>query len=596
MPLPAAVTTVTLHGRIVDHLGAPATGRVSFSMPYPLRDGDDNVIVGAGIVSATLDANGEFTVTLIATDDPDLSPSGWVYAVTISTSAWRARFSIEVPRATVGTLELADIAPASSPPTVVTYLLASARGATSGVASLDADGLVPADQLPTGGGGAVDSVNGHTGVVVLAAADVGAATPTSVTAAVAAHVAATDPHGDRAAASAALAGHEADTTGVHGITDTAALETTTGATAKVTAHAGATDPHGDRAYADSGLAGKQPLDSDLTAIAALAPADDSVIQRKSGLWVARSMAQVKTDLAVTASDVGAVPTARQVIAGTGLTGGGALSADVTLTVGYGTTSTTATVGNDSRVTGAAQKASNLSDLGSVSTARTNLGLGAAALLAVGTTTGTVAAGDDSRVTGAAQKSANLSDLASAATARGNLGVERSFAMIPRAAYIQAGGAITTRSSKAVTLNAMYLEPYCLQSAANLTSLAFELTSSTATAVARLGIYAADPSTFLPTGAAVVDFGTFTADTTGLKTCAVSQALAAGVGWLAIVFQTAAPSVRHGGGWNPYVSSASFPTGAGAGWNVAYVQTGVTGGLPTIGALSDTDAPVVGMKF
>jgi hypothetical protein len=50
------------------------------------------------------------------------------------------------------------------------------------------------------------------------------------------------------------------------------------------------------------------------------------------------------------------------------------------------------------------------------------GLGGAALLAVGTTTGTVAAGDDSRITGAAQKASNLSDLANASTARTNLGV------------------------------------------------------------------------------------------------------------------------------------------------------------------------------
>ncbi|MCL8016957.1 hypothetical protein [Streptomyces sp. AS02] len=55
-------------------------------------------------------------------------------------------------------------------------------------------------------------------------------------------------------AAAAVATHAADTTSVHGITDTSALETTTGATAKVTAHAGATDPHGDRAWADSKFA------------------------------------------------------------------------------------------------------------------------------------------------------------------------------------------------------------------------------------------------------------------------------------------------------------------------------------------------------
>lgn len=45
----------------------------------------------------------------------------------------------------------------------------------------------------------------------------------SVAASIATHAAATDPHGDRAFATAAVATHEADTTSVHGITDTAAL-------------------------------------------------------------------------------------------------------------------------------------------------------------------------------------------------------------------------------------------------------------------------------------------------------------------------------------------------------------------------------------
>ena len=52
------------------------------------------------------------------------------------------------------------------------------------------------------------------------------------------------------------------------------------------------------------LAAKQPLDSDLTVIAAIAPANDDLIQRKAGAWTNRTMAQVKTDLAVTKSDVG----------------------------------------------------------------------------------------------------------------------------------------------------------------------------------------------------------------------------------------------------------------------------------------------------
>lgn len=50
-------------------------------------------------------------------------------------------------------------------------------------------------------------------------------------------------------------------------------------------------------------------------------------------------------------------------------------------------------GHTGAVTGLLESSNNLSDLANTSTARTNLGLGGAAVLAVGTTTGTVAAGD-----------------------------------------------------------------------------------------------------------------------------------------------------------------------------------------------------------
>ena len=47
-------------------------------------------------------------------------------------------------------------------------------------------------------------------------------------------------------------------------------------------------------------------DADLTAIAGLTPTNDDVIQRKSGAWTNRTMAQVKTDLALAKGDVGLV--------------------------------------------------------------------------------------------------------------------------------------------------------------------------------------------------------------------------------------------------------------------------------------------------
>ncbi|HHB1703040.1 TPA: hypothetical protein ACN9VU_004691, partial [Yersinia enterocolitica] len=66
---------------------------------------------------------------------------------------------------------------------------------------------------------------------------------------------------------------------------------------------------------------------------------------------------------------------------------------------------------------------NLSDLQSTSTARTNLGLGGAAVLNVGTTVGTVAAGDDPRITASLLKANNLSDLTNVPAALLNLGLD-----------------------------------------------------------------------------------------------------------------------------------------------------------------------------
>ena len=157
---------------------------------------------------------------------------------------------------------------------------------------------------------------------------------------------------------------------------------------------------------------------------------------------------------ITIASTAVLPT-RQVIAGTGLTGGGDLSADRTLTVAYGTAAGTAAQGNDSRLTDDRAPTAHThpladvtdagtaaaADVGDFATAAQGVLAGTAsqpghahagaditsgtvayARLPVGTAASTLAAGDDSRITGAAQKSANLSDLASASTARTNLGL------------------------------------------------------------------------------------------------------------------------------------------------------------------------------
>lgn len=51
-------------------------------------------------------------------------------------------------------------------------------------------------------------------------------------------------------------------------------------------------------------ANPQPANANLTAIAALAPANDDILQRKAGAWTNRTPAQLKTDLSLTKADVG----------------------------------------------------------------------------------------------------------------------------------------------------------------------------------------------------------------------------------------------------------------------------------------------------
>lgn len=176
---------------------------------------------------------------------------------------------------------------------------------------------------------------------------------------------------------AALAAHAVDTTGIHGIANTAVLETATGAQTKAdTAQAAAVQRanHTGTQSADTltdGTTNKAFLATErtkLTGVATGATANSTDAQLRD-----RST-HTGTQLAATVSDLGSAATRN-----------------------VGTTTGTVAAGDDARITQAAQKTANLSDLEDVAEARDNLGLGDSAVLDVGTSAGTVAAGDDSRL-------------------------------------------------------------------------------------------------------------------------------------------------------------------------------------------------------
>lgn len=245
MALPADLQTVVIQGTYVDYLGLPLTGTIEFTATVGLISEATHtavrptVIVGklATGTGALKAADGIAALVIPATDDADVTPTGWTWTVTekVSNAAGvnvsKQPFNLAAPLAG-DPIDLPSASPSTPPVTP----------GTTAVTKVNA-------VLPNGAG-----------VVTLVPGDIGAA------AAAHNHVAANI---------------------TSGTLDVARL----------------------------------PVGTSSTTVAA---GNDSRI-------------------------TGAVQSTRALAAGTGLTGGGDLSADRSFAVAYGTTSTTAAVGNDARL-------------------------------------------------------------------------------------------------------------------------------------------------------------------------------------------------------------------------------------------------------
>ena len=109
MALGANINTVTITGNYVDYEGNAIQGQVRFTLGDVLRSGIDDQMVAPSSVVVALSA-GAFTVTLPATNDPDVVPNPFTYTVEESFPGGRT-YTISVPYDTVGSLDLADLSP-----------------------------------------------------------------------------------------------------------------------------------------------------------------------------------------------------------------------------------------------------------------------------------------------------------------------------------------------------------------------------------------------------------------------------------------------------------------------------------------------------
>lgn len=109
MALGPNLTTVTITGNYVDFEGTPIEGQIRFSISEVLRNGTDDQMVAPSSVVVPL-SSGSFSVSIPATNDPDVVPNPFVYTVEESFPNGRT-YEISIPYTTTGSLDLADISP-----------------------------------------------------------------------------------------------------------------------------------------------------------------------------------------------------------------------------------------------------------------------------------------------------------------------------------------------------------------------------------------------------------------------------------------------------------------------------------------------------
>jgi hypothetical protein len=141
MALPGNLTTVEVTGRYIDASGAAVRGSVTFTLDTPLLDAGASTYIIETDYTVALDATGSFAVDLPATNDVDVTPTGWTWTLTPNfDGADPITFALPTNLTTVDITTLSPALP--NPSTTYSYVLTSAVGAPSGVTPLNSGGTI----------------------------------------------------------------------------------------------------------------------------------------------------------------------------------------------------------------------------------------------------------------------------------------------------------------------------------------------------------------------------------------------------------------------------------------------------------------------
>lgn len=124
MTFPSAWARVPITGTYLDAAGNAAVGSVCFTSPLIVTA--DGNIIGPLVLEADLDADGALAIDLPATDDPDVTPTGWSWTVEERLIGMGRMYSMEVPYGSTG-IDLADVAHVFDPVAMNQFITGASR-------------------------------------------------------------------------------------------------------------------------------------------------------------------------------------------------------------------------------------------------------------------------------------------------------------------------------------------------------------------------------------------------------------------------------------------------------------------------------------